>query len=70
MLLKDIAIGDGSIIGAASVVAKSIPATAIAVGNPARAVKVGVSWCDRTNLITEDEMQELDRLEITQLLDV
>jgi len=38
-LLSGITIGDGAIIGARAVVAKSIPSYSVAVGNPARVVK-------------------------------
>lgn len=38
-VLKGVSIGDGSIVGANSVVTKSIPAQSIAVGIPARVIK-------------------------------
>ena len=40
MILDSIKIGDGAIIGAGSVVTKDIPAYSIAVGNPAKVVKM------------------------------
>ena len=38
-ILPGVTIGDGAIIGAGSVVTKSIPANTIAVGNPARVIR-------------------------------
>lgn len=39
IILPGVSIGDNAVIGAGSVVTKSIPADSIAVGNPARVVK-------------------------------
>ena len=39
IVLPGITIGDGSVIGAGSVVTKDIPAGAIAVGNPCRVLR-------------------------------
>ena len=39
MILPGVTIGDGAIIGARAVVTKSVPAYAVAVGNPAKVVK-------------------------------
>ncbi|GAA0841517.1 sugar O-acetyltransferase [Marinobacter szutsaonensis] len=39
IILPGVTIGEGSIIGAGSVVSRSVPAYAVAVGNPARVVK-------------------------------
>lgn len=40
MILPGVSIGDGAIIGAGAIVSKDIPAYSIAVGNPARVIKV------------------------------
>jgi acetyltransferase-like isoleucine patch superfamily enzyme len=39
-VLKGVSIGDNSVVGARSVVTKSIPANCVAVGNPARIIRV------------------------------
>jgi len=38
-ILKGVSIGDGTVVGAGSVVTKSLPAGVIAVGNPARVLR-------------------------------
>ena len=38
-VLKGVTIGDGSVVGAGSVVTKSLPAGVVAVGNPARVIR-------------------------------
>lgn len=43
-LLPGVAIGDGSIVGACSVVTKEVPACCVAAGVPARVVRENVSW--------------------------
>lgn len=44
IILKGVCIGDGSIIGAGSVVASDIPPKCIAAGNPARVLRYGIEW--------------------------
>lgn len=39
IMVPGVTIGDGAVVGAGSVVSKDIPAWAVAVGNPARAIK-------------------------------
>lgn len=39
MVLKGVTIGDNSVVGAMSVVTKSIPANCVAAGNPARVIR-------------------------------
>ena len=39
MILSGVTIGDGAVVGAGSVVARSVPAYAVVAGNPARVVK-------------------------------
>lgn len=41
-ICKGVTIGDNSIIGACSIVTKSVPANCVAVGNPARVVKENI----------------------------
>ena len=43
-VMKGVSIGDGSIVGACSMVTKSIPAGCLAVGSPASVVREGVTW--------------------------
>jgi acetyltransferase-like isoleucine patch superfamily enzyme len=43
-ILKGVSIGNNSIIGAGSVVTKSVPEYSIAAGNPVRNVKSNISW--------------------------
>lgn len=43
-VLKGVEIGNDSVIGIGSVLTKSTPAFSIAVGNPAKVVKEGISW--------------------------
>ena len=53
IILPGVTIGDNAIIGAGSVVTKSIPANSMAVGNPAKVIKVfdlkRKSWIKVTN---------------------
>lgn len=46
IILKGITIGDGAIIGAGSIVTKSIPPRCLAVGNPVRVIKENVEWSE------------------------
>jgi acetyltransferase-like isoleucine patch superfamily enzyme len=43
-VLKGVDIGDGAIVGAGSVVTRSVPARALVAGNPARVVRESVEW--------------------------
>lgn len=42
LILPGIEIGDGSIVGAGSVVTKSVPAGCVVAGNPARVIREGI----------------------------
>ena len=44
LILKNVTIGEGSIIGAGAVVTRSVPARALATGNPARVIRENVTW--------------------------
>ena len=54
MVVPGVEIGDGCIIGASSVVTRSVPAGSIAVGNPARVVG------RRGDQTTESAVREAD----------
>lgn len=43
-ILKGVEVGANSVVGIGSVLTKSIPAGSIAVGNPAKVIKEGISW--------------------------
>jgi len=43
-LLKGVRIGSGSVVGINATLTRSIPSKSIAVGNPARVVKEGITW--------------------------
>lgn len=43
-ILKGVGIGANSVVGIGSVLTKSIPNASVAVGNPAKVVKEGISW--------------------------
>lgn len=51
-ILAGVTIGDNTIIGAGSIVTKSIPANVIAVGNPCRVVRK-ITEADKTNYLEE-----------------
>lgn len=44
IILKGVHIGQGSIIGAGSIVTKDVPSNCVAVGNPAKVIKRNVTW--------------------------
>lgn len=44
IITKDVKIGDNSVVGAHSVVTRSIPSNCLAVGNPAKVVKEDITW--------------------------
>lgn len=44
MILKGVKIGDGAVIGAGSIVTRSIPPNCIAAGNPARVIRENITW--------------------------
>jgi acetyltransferase-like isoleucine patch superfamily enzyme len=50
-ILPGVKIGDEVIIGASSVVTKNIPSNSVAVGNPARVIKTGISMNEKAILV-------------------
>lgn len=49
MIMPGVTIGDGSIVGAASVVTKDVPDYAIVAGNPARIIRYRNQYCESSN---------------------
>ncbi|HEX3863047.1 MAG TPA: acyltransferase [Stellaceae bacterium] len=47
LVLKGVDIGSGSVVGAGSVVTRSIPENCVAAGNPAKVIRRGASWNSR-----------------------
>jgi acetyltransferase-like isoleucine patch superfamily enzyme len=58
MILRDVLIGQGSVIGAKSLVTKTIPSTSIAGGVPCKVLKSGFSWT-RSPTPNEQSFEEL-----------
>lgn len=61
-------IGDGSIIGAAAVVAGKIPSASAAVGNPARVVRRNVSWTESVATVSAAEYRILSSIKSQQYI--
>jgi acetyltransferase-like isoleucine patch superfamily enzyme len=53
IILKGVTIGDGAVVGAGAVVTKDIPPGAIAVGNPARVVKISSATSDQSTHVAK-----------------
>jgi acetyltransferase-like isoleucine patch superfamily enzyme len=52
-LLKGVTIGDASVVGACSLVTKSVPDHCVCAGNPARVVKTGITWERSPGVVSE-----------------
>ncbi len=58
MILKNVKLGFGSIVGAGSVVTRNVPRKVAMAGNPARIVKTNISWT-RNRYPAEDSAKNL-----------
>lgn len=67
MILSGVTIGNGAVIGSRSVVTKSIPAYAIAVGNPAKVIKYRFSDIQISKL-EDSKWWELDYEELKEFI--
>lgn len=61
-IMKNITIGDGSLVGTGAMVTKDITPASIAVGFPAKVIKTGMSWSGKQDSITPFEEREMGRL--------
>lgn len=61
-VLSNARIGDGSVLGAFSVLAGSIPANCVAVGNPARVVRENRTWSRSDSSIDPETMRYINLL--------
>jgi acetyltransferase-like isoleucine patch superfamily enzyme len=55
MILPDVSIGKGSIIGAGALVTRDVGAFSLAVGSPARVIRCGVSWSRSPDGLNDNE---------------
>lgn len=61
-IMKNLTIGDGSIVGTGAMVTKDVPPACIAAGFPAKIVKTRMSWSGRQNSMTPFEQREMAKL--------
>jgi len=62
-LLPGVAIGDGAIVGACSVVTKEVPSCCVAAGVPARVVRENVSWSRTWDTLDADAVAFMDEIQ-------
>ncbi|WP_243310278.1 acyltransferase [Fundidesulfovibrio agrisoli] len=67
-ILKNVVVGDGSIVGASALITKSYPRFSVIGGNPGRLIKSGVSWARLPSGLSDEERFLLD--DITRIADV
>lgn len=54
-ILAGVTIGDNTIVGAGSIVTKSLPSNVIAAGNPCKVIRK-ITDADKTDYLTESHM--------------